>query len=175
MFAERILPRSLLALAIAAGCSASNACGHEPSGATGGASEGRGASPTCTVPGIERARPVELVALPRDCRFVSTSERQVLASAEEYAAAVACESSVPPSVDFASMDVHVVRYSMSPAHVGRETVDDGATVTFVTRLRHNCPDDPLPMPMDVTYGFLLPKGAERALRDATCTLPEDCP
>jgi hypothetical protein len=134
-------------------------------------------SATCTVPGVERAQRVELVTLPRGCAFTysgSTTPR-VLTTTEELTAALRCEEGVAmPTIDMSARDVYVVGYTMSPASVGNETVDDGTTVTFISRFRHNCPEDPMPMPMNVTYGFFMPKGATRAYREASCSLPEDC-
>jgi hypothetical protein len=177
---DRLFTRSFfLAFALVSGCSASSACrreGHEGGGGggSGGTHEPESVG-TCTVAGVENAHRVEIVALPRECRWVGGFGETVLHDAAEYAAGVQCEGGVAPSVDFATNEIHVVRYSMSPAHAGRETLDDGTVVTFVTRFRHNCPDDPMPMPMDVTYGFLLPKGATRTYHEASCSLPENCP
>ena len=96
-------------------------------------------------------------------------------SAEELAAAFACGDGARPAVDLAAHDLAVVNYEMSPGHAGMEVLDDGATVTFVTRFRPPCPQDPRPMPMTGTLAFALPKGATRAYGEANCTLPRRCP
>jgi hypothetical protein len=150
-------------------------CRHEGADAPPETPEEPQSIGTCAVPGVESAHRVEVVALPAGCRFNVNgyaSEPRVVHSAEEYAETVSCEGAVAPTLDFAASDLYVMRYSMSPAFGGRETVDDGTTVTFITRFRPNCPDDPMPMPMDVTYGFLLPKGATRTFNEATCSLPQ---
>jgi len=68
----------------------------------------------------------------------------------------------------------VVRYDQSPASIGLAVLDDGTTVTLLTRFRAPCPDDPLPMPMQSFVGFWLPKGATRAWRESNCTVPAAC-
>lgn len=136
------------------------------------------AAPGCTVPDVENARPVALVELPRGCAFLeagTAAAPRVIHDPTELAAAIRCEGVEPPVIDLSAHDVFVVGYAMSPAHGGRDTLDDGNVVTFVTRLRRNCPDDPMPMPMSVSYGFLMPKGATRTYREASCALPLDCP
>ena len=133
---------------------------------------------TCSVPGVESAQRVQLVELARECSFTESGSweaPQILRTAEELAAAIACTGATPPSIDMSAHDVYVVRYSMSPAFGGRETLDDGTVLTAITRFRNNCPDDPLPMPMDIVYAFIMPKGATRTYREATCTLPRRCP
>lgn len=134
-------------------------------------------SETCTVPGVEGAQRVDPLTLPRGCTFTqhgSFEAPRIVRTAEELAAALRCEDVPAPDIDLATHDVYIVGYTLSPASVGTETLDDGTTITFISRSRHNCPDDPMPTPMNVTFGFLMPKDATRALRSASCTLPEDC-
>ena len=157
---------SILTLLLIVGC---EACHHADSSEP---PETPPASRTCTVPGVTNAHRVDQITLPAGCRFAghgSFEAPQIARTAEELAAVVACDEGVSPGIDLAAQDVYVVGFMLSPAGVGTETLDDGTTITFVQRSRHNCPDDPMPMPMNVTFGFLMPKGATRALRSASST------
>lgn len=153
------------------------ACAHEADGGARQSPPSNGGDATCTVPGLERARRLDVVALPRECTFTaggSFAAPRVLHTEEELAAAITCQGSVPPSIDMAVSDVYVVAYTMSPASTGVLTFDDGATLTFVSRFRQPCPDDPMPMPMNATFAFTMPKNASRTYAEANCTLPLDC-
>ena len=55
-----------------------------------------------------------------------------------------------------------------------DPVDDGTRLTVLTRFRPNCPGDPMPMPMNSTLSSLMPKGAERTVQQASCSLPVQC-
>lgn len=135
------------------------------------------AAPACTVPGLEHARRLEIVAMPRECIFTNGGTPRaphVLRTAEELSAAMSCQGATPPSIDMAVNDVYVVTYTMSPASTGLLTFDDDTTLTFVSRFRQPCPDDPMPMPISSTFAFTMPKGAARVYAEATCTLPLDC-
>lgn len=135
--------------------------------------------PTCTAPGIEGSHALDALRLPAGCRYVGggpPSAPQVVRTPVELAAAIACEPGItPPPIDLEASELYVVSYTLSPAFGGSELRDDDATVTFVTRFRPPCPDDPRPMPMSSALGFTLPRGATRTFREASCTLPERCP
>lgn len=159
------------------GLSILTGCAHEVEGAARQTPPPREAAATCTAPGLERAHRLEIVALPRECTFTnggSTRAPRVLRTADELAASIVCQGALPPAINVATQDVYVVTYTMSPASTGLVTFDDGATLTFVSRFRQPCPDDPMPMPMNSTFAFTLPKGATRAYAEASCTLPLAC-
>lgn len=168
------LPTPALALLLVVAC----ARRRETDGAIGAPPTPRAGPATCAVAGVEAAHPVERVGVPAGCTLsgggAPTSPR-VIRTAEEMAAALTCSGAERPAVDLATHDVVVVRYTMSPAHAGTEALDDGTTVTLVTRFRPPCPRDPMPMPMNGTLAFTLPKGAVRGYREASCTLPLRCP
>jgi hypothetical protein len=77
-------------------------------------------------------------------------------------------------IDMAANDVYLLEYTMSPAFGGLEVFDDGTALTLVTRFRPNCPGDPMPMPMNSTLAWLMPKDASRTVQQASCSLPERC-
>jgi hypothetical protein len=86
---------------------------------------------------------------------------------------VECDANTErPTIDFAKHQLMLAEFSMSPAYGGSEVVDDGSKVTFVTRDRSPCPDDP--MPMSSTLAYLLPQGAERSYQQLACTLSARC-
>jgi hypothetical protein len=140
--------------------------------------EAEEADPTCTVPGLETAQPVAFVTLPEGCELMtsgSSSAPQIVHDAAELATVVRCTGTATPSIDLSANDLYAYRYSMGPAYGGGGVVDDGTTITFFERDRPPCPNDPMPMPMDLHAAFLLPKGATRTFTQAACTLPLRCP
>ena len=135
---------------------------------------------TCTVPEVAQARSVAPLIIP-GCSFGGgpASAPRVLRSPEEVSAALRCSGEGQPpasahGVDSAAYDVHVLEYTMSPAFAGIEVFDDGTRLTVLTRFRPNCPGDPMPMPMNSTLSWLMPKGAERTVQQASCSLPVQC-
>lgn len=163
---------------LAFGLVACAGCSHESGGSAPRTPDSPRAASSCTPPGLEAARPVDRFDLPAGCSFTEggpPTAPRVVPDAASLAAAVSCPQGVePPGFDAATKDVYVVRYAMSPASTGLAGLDDGAVVTFVTRFRQPCAGDPMPMPMDATMAFSLPKGATRTFREANCTLPLDC-
>lgn len=135
-------------------------------------------SDTCVVAGLEAARSVEMVRIPSGCRVLAggtIAAPTVVQSVEELASALECDAnSERPTIDFAKHQLMLATFSMSPAYGGSEVLDDGTKVTFVQRDRSPCPDDPMPMPMNSTLAYLLPKGEARTFHQAACTLPPKC-
>lgn len=132
----------------------------------------------CVPPGLESARIVPPLMLPSGCSFSAggpPSAPRVITNDAELQAHLSCPPGVAaPVIDLAGNDLYLVTHSLSPAYGGGETRDDGSSVKFVTRFRPNCPDDPQPMPIESTFGILLPKGATRTFGEANCTLPRRC-
>jgi hypothetical protein len=128
----------------------------------------------CIAAGLEHARNVDLASLPTTCSFIGGGPPSAPMHVLDPAVAVQCEAGSPSVIDVSAADLYVVRYDRSPASVGLAILDDGATVTLLTRFRSPCPDDPLPMPMQSFVGFWLPKGATRAWRESNCTVPAAC-
>lgn len=127
--------------------------------------------------GLESAHTVSTLVLPTGCSFQgggTAAAPLVVTNAAELEAHLQCVGVTPPVLDLTANDLYLVTHMLSPAYGGGETRDDGTTVTLVTRFRQNCPDDPLPMPINSTFGFLLPKGAARVFHQANCTLPREC-
>ncbi|MBK8591168.1 MAG: hypothetical protein IPN77_18980 [Sandaracinaceae bacterium] len=132
------------------------------------------------MPEVAQARPIAPLLIP-GCSFTggSSSTPTVLHTAEEVSAALRCNGEGQPpgsalGVDMAANDVYLLEYTMSPAFGGLEVFDDGTALTVLTRFRPNCPGDPMPMPMNSTVAWLMPKDASRTMQQATCSLPERC-
>ncbi len=98
----------------------------------------------------------------------------VVRSEADLSAYYTCPAGVPLGVDFKAHALVLSARMLPPAGVGTSIVDDGATVTFISRQRKNCANDPRPMPMTVVHAFLLPAGAARTFGDATCTVESTC-
>ncbi|MCA9534268.1 MAG: hypothetical protein KC593_11335 [Myxococcales bacterium] len=148
-------------------------------GAHGTTTSGATEPLTCTVDGLAGAELRPPLVLPAGCAFTqggTVTAPRVLRTAEEVLAALSC-----PQTDLAALgidptqhDVYVLGYTMSPASAGQSVYDDGQTLTYVSRFRPPCPNDPMPMPMNATVAWLMPKDATRATREASCSLPERC-
>lgn len=87
---------------------------------------------------------------------------------------LSCPADNPASVDLAHNALLISARTLSPAGMGTSVYDDGEVLTFVSRSRTTCPEDPLPMPMNVTLAVLLPAGAERTFKEASCTVVSRC-
>lgn len=138
------------------------------------------ALPTCVPPGLEHATVIQPIALPDGCRWQGggpPSAPRIAGTAEELAAALVCDAgATPPAIDLPAVRVVIVEESLSPASSGSEIRDEGHAIVFVDRQRSPCPDDPLPMPMQRSFGFTLARAmGERAYRTAVCTIPPHCP
>lgn len=125
--------------------------------------------------GLSAARPVAPWAAPQGCTAVGDRPgRSRISSEGAFAKRFRCAEGTTSGIDFRAQELVVEDRSLSPAGAGTTIVDDGATVTFIERFRSPCPDDPQPMPMPFTLGFLLPKDATRIFASTTCTLPPKC-
>lgn len=135
-------------------------------------------SNTCLPPGLENASKIELLPVPRGCQIVATGDLlapTIVRDPDQLAAAITCEPGVElPTIDFATHQLHLAVFMLSPAHAGSELRDDGQTLTYVQRDRSPCPDDPRPMPIGSSIAYLLPLGAERSYAKAACPLPPQC-
>lgn len=125
--------------------------------------------------GLGDAKPVAPWKAPAGCTpRVSGEGPVVVRSDTDMSAYYTCPPGTPMGVDFKTHALVLSSRMLSPAGVGTTIVDDGAKVTFISRQRKNCPNDPRPMPMSVVHAFLLPAGAARTFGDATCTIESTC-
>jgi hypothetical protein len=125
--------------------------------------------------GLGAARTLKPWAAPTTCTGTSGATGPTsIRSEAEFAKRFSCPAGTTSGIDFATQMLVVEDRSLSPAGAGTIIVDDGARITFIERQRSPCPDDPKPMPMDYTLGFLLPAGAERTYTSRACTLPPTC-
>ncbi len=126
--------------------------------------------------GLAAARPVPMWRPPEGCtRANHAGQTFPVRSEEELRAQYTCPDGVPVAIDFSRDQLVLADGMLSPAQVGTDLYDDGTTITFVSRQRTNCPDDPRPMPTPFTVAFLLPAGAERVYAAASCTVRRGCP
>lgn len=125
--------------------------------------------------GLGAARTLQPWAAPEGCTAKSgAAEPTRVQSEAEFAERFTCAKGTKSGLDFAKQLLVVQDRSLSPAGAGTTIVDDGARITFIERQRSPCPDDPQPMPMNYTLGFVLPAGAERSYDNRVCTLPPQC-
>lgn len=142
------------------------------SSAQGGAPEVDACSPSKL--GLGDAKPVARWSPPPGCTLRGGGGGTTFVhTAEQLGASVECTGAAP-GVDLTSNVLVVAWRSISPAQVGTDVLDDGKTITFVSRQRSPCPNDPLPMPMTAPLSFLLPAGATRDVKEASCSLPPSC-
>jgi hypothetical protein len=98
----------------------------------------------------------------------------VHSEADLIAAALDCESE-RSGIDFAKSTLVITGQTLSPAAVGVDVYDDGAKVTFVSRLRSPCPAEPLPGPVTLPLAFEIPAGTTRTFAETTCKQNVTCP
>jgi hypothetical protein len=159
---------------------ACHACGAQGDGPETESADPRPEPParaSCLPPELASAGALPPARLPEGCRFSaggSAAAPRKIASALELADVVSCDPGVAPAIDLDHRDLYVIEFSMSPAFGGSESFDDGTRVTFLTRFRQPCPDDPQPMPMQAYAAFQLPKDAQRTFAEAVCTLEASC-
>ncbi|MBK8235243.1 MAG: hypothetical protein IPK74_06790 [Deltaproteobacteria bacterium] len=125
--------------------------------------------------GLSAARPLKPWAAPTECTGRSgPAGLGTIASEAAFAKRFSCPRGVASGIDFGKLQLMVEDRTLSPAGAGTIIVDDGATVTFIERMRSPCPGDPQPMPIGYTLGFLLPAGADRKFATRNCTMPPQC-
>lgn len=124
--------------------------------------------------GLGEARPVTPWAAPAECAAKSGPGPSTIRSEGEFRERFSCPTDTRSGIDFTKQQLVVDDRTLSPASTGISIVDDGVRVTFISRFRSPCPDDPRPMPLPYTLAFLQPKGAARSYGDASCTLPRTC-
>lgn len=159
------------------GCGAPERAESPPATTSGSGTSGTAAT-TCMPGGLESAHEVELVRLPAGCAFASPgtlTAPTVITDDAALAASVTCADGASPTITLGEDQLMVASFTMSPAFGGMAIVDDGTTVTYVTRDRPPCPGDPMPMPTPASaLAYRLPRGATRAFRELACTLPRTC-
>lgn len=135
-------------------------------------------TPGCRARAVVRVPRVAPLALPSECSLEGEGSLEgplVVESAEAYAAHVRCPEGVtPPAVAFETSSLYLAHFTLTPAGTGVEVHDDGHVVTFARLERAPCPDDPMPMPMELPLAFVLPKGEARTFRVLPCTVEGRC-
>ncbi|MBC8071949.1 MAG: hypothetical protein IAG13_26715 [Deltaproteobacteria bacterium] len=125
--------------------------------------------------GLGEARPVAPWAAPAECSAKSgPAGPGTIRNEAEFRRRFSCPSGTRSGVDFTKQQLVVEDRMLSPAGAGVSIVDDGLRVTFISRMRSPCPDDPQAMPVPYTMAFVLPAGASRSYGNASCTLPRTC-
>jgi hypothetical protein len=78
-------------------------------------------------------------------------------------------------IDFKQRQLVVTTRSFSPAQVGLDVYDDGKQITFVSRQRIPCKDDPRPMPGPDTTFLFTPASGARTFAEGSCSVATKCP
>jgi hypothetical protein len=120
--------------------------------------------------GLGRATSLSYRA-PEGCRWKG-AERVPIRSEEAFHTAFGCAAA--SGIDFAKNELRVETRTLSPATVGIDVVDDGAKITFVSRQRSPCPNEPPPMPIGVPVAYVAPAKSARPTSDAVCNVTLPC-
>jgi hypothetical protein len=124
---------------------------------------------------LPNATPLNAWKPPDGCEATGEPGKRVLRTQADVDANLTCAKGKTHGVDLAKKSLVKVTWNMSPAAVGLDALDDGKTITLVTRSRNPCPDDPHPMPITLTEWFVMPAGgADRAFAAASCTIDSKC-
>jgi hypothetical protein len=112
---------------------------------------------------------------PEFCEAQITSGRAVMKSQVDFDRYFRCAKDHQIAIDWKKQALVFDAWMMSPAAAGLDAYDDGKVITFVTRDRSPCPNDPHAMPITLQKYFVLAAGgAGRTYADASCTMPAHC-
>jgi hypothetical protein len=114
---------------------------------------------------------------PADCKEKGGGSSPSLAGTEADARThVECKDpKAKLGIDFAKHQLVVTARSYSPAQVGLDVYDDGKKVTFVSRQRPPCKNDPRPMPGPSNTLLMLASPGPRTFAEASCNVDVKCP
>jgi hypothetical protein len=132
---------------------------------------------TCVATGRSLGKKLTAWKPPAGCTVKGGAHApKLLASDADARAHVACEDpKASLGIDFAKQQLVVTARSFSPAQVGLDVYDDGKQITFVSRQRSPCKNDPRPMPgPDTTFVFET-TGGTRTFADGSCNVESKCP
>ena len=149
-------------------------CGRQGGAQDGGQSGGATSAP-CRPAALASAQELPAWKLPEGCawRGLPGNGQTVVRSAQELTEKLDCKGS-PPGVDFTASALLVTSRVFSPAQTGLGALDDGTTVTWVSRTRPSCPSEYPPMPVPLTVAVVVPASPARAFAEATCVGPSSC-
>ncbi len=124
-----------------------------------------------------KSKKLALYKVPADCT-PSGGDREPYAITSDGAARpfVTCKDpKAKLGIDWKQHQLVVTARSASPAEVGIDVYDDGKVVTFVSRQRPSCKNDPRPMPgPNTTFLYQLGAGA-RTFAEGSCNVERTCP
>jgi hypothetical protein len=119
------------------------------------------------------ATPVAVWKPPAGCRAKRNSI--VLSTKAALDAQFDCAKGTAVVIDFTKYRLVQVTQNMLPAALELDALDDGKTLTLVTRFRNRCPKDAFMPSMSRTIWFLLRAGTDRSLDRASCLVEMKCP
>ncbi len=114
---------------------------------------------------------------PADCTAKGGARAPAMLSKEADARVhLECkDANAKVGVDFAKRQLIVTSRSASPAGVGFDVYDDGKQVTFVSRQRMPCKNDPQPMPGPSQTLLYEAAAGARTFADSSCNVETKCP
>lgn len=134
---------------------------------------------SCDAKKFAPAKKLDAYKMPAGCAAGPKAQQQaglaVTKEADARTHLICKDPSTKLGVDFTKRQLIVTSRSFSPAQIGLDVYDDGKKITFVSRQRSPCKNDPRPMPgPNVTFLFEAPAGA-RTFSDGSCTVETKCP
>jgi len=126
--------------------------------------------------GISNASLMTAWTPPAGCTVVHAPARGIVSSQADLASLFRCDATAtPPKLDFTHNSLVVVTWDMGPGATSVDALDDGTTVTLVTKARSPCPREPRPLAMQRTDWFVIATAnASRNFGDRSCTKPSTC-
>jgi hypothetical protein len=123
--------------------------------------------------GLKNVKRADFWKPPEGCQDTGIGA-PVIHSDADFHARFGCPK-MAAGVDFTKSELHEESRGLPPAGAGWDTYYDDKTLYVVSRQRSPCPNDPRPMPMNVTVYYLLPAGSpDRDHKMMACTLPASC-
>jgi hypothetical protein len=122
---------------------------------------------------LPKAKPLVAWQPPAGCEVHDASIPKIVRTPADAKTRFECKETLF-GFDFSTQGLLVAQRTLSPGTTGIDVLDDGKTVTFVSKQRTPCPDDPKPSPAPVSLVFAVGAG-DRAFAEASCTVETKCP
>ena len=122
---------------------------------------------------LPKAKPLVAWQPPAGCTLHDTSIPKIIRTAEDSKTRFECKTETV-AFDFASRGLLVAERTLSPGTMGIDVLDDGKTVTFVSKMQPPCPNETPAKPTAISLVYAIGTG-DRAFAEASCTVERKCP
>jgi len=122
---------------------------------------------------LPKAKPLVAWQPPEGCTVHDSSIPKIMRTPEDSKTRFECKGALF-GFDFSSRGLLVAERTLSPGTTGVDVLDDGKTVTFVSKMQTPCPNETPPKPTPISLVYAISAG-DRAFAEASCTVERKCP